>query len=134
MKVKRGGSRVTTSLVFFVAAATLLAAARYVYVTGYRPVLAAEYDSAGGGYCVKAYMIGEPVFPFGPVKYRIDLYSGGKRISSAEVQVKNDGAAAGEGNFEVLFGDDAAYVRIMADEMDDINIVMYYNGGVEEQP
>lgn len=115
----------------FVAAA---AAAWFVYVTEYRAVPAAEYVSPDGAWRVSVYMIGEPDFPFGPVKCRMDLLNGGKKISSAEAEVKNDGAKAGEENFEVLFTDEGAYITVKGDEMDDIHIIMYYDSEVEEQP
>ncbi len=125
--------------IILIAAAVLLSVtalviipAAYFYLTAFRVTDNAEYTSphSNGTYTLQIKQIGEPVFPFGPVKGRLLLYKDGKLLSKHDFVQHNDGAALYIPEENVQWEHDRVRIQVVSETGADTYTVMFASGGI----
>ena len=79
-----------------------------------------------GSHLVEVVQIGDPVFPFGPVRCQVRLYDNITLVKKESFEMKNDGKNAGPENFSVLWQSDAAEIIVTAEEEEEKTIRLLF--------
>ncbi len=83
------------------------------YQMNYRVQAVDVLESPDGEYLLALEQIGEPGFPFGPVKARVSLQKSGRVTEKHNTKVADDGASLGKHHWTVTWFD--GYVEIVLD-------------------
>lgn len=115
-------SRIWLIILLSVFAAAMMAFAVlngiYKYRSDFKVTFIAESVSPDGEYSVVLDQVGEPDFPFGPVKARISLKAGDKTIRTVDTEVWDDGANLGAQSWNVEWREDGASVTLLGSEQE----------------
>lgn len=98
----------------------------YKYRTCYAKTEIVRYPSGEGRYELVIYEVGEPAFPFGPGRCRLDLHKDGKTACREEIVLYNDGKRPGEDNFSVTWKEDFVCVTARGEEQEDEEYILYF--------
>lgn len=129
------GKFVRIALTVVLTAALLLGGTGGVilYRTRYAKTEVTRDRSPDGRYTLTVYMVGEPVFPFGPARCRFELSEGRRKIVRYGFDVYGDGGPAVEDDFTILWSEDCATVTVAAEEQQDAVYVLSFDGTVTER-
>ncbi|MDO4978017.1 MAG: hypothetical protein Q4E53_12235 [Eubacteriales bacterium] len=122
--------RIIINSILIVGALLLFLYGAMEYKTQYAKTEIVTYDT-NKGYKLIIYMIGEPEWPFGPTKGRMELYDESDRISECNYVLHDDGCITQKDNFEVKWTEDSVVVRAMAQEQEDVYYQLYFDGEVK---
>ncbi len=122
---------ITAAVLLSVALFILLPGA-YLYLAEFRVTDAAEYTSpySNGAYTLQIKQIGEPGFPFGPVKGRLLVYKSDRLISKHDFVQHNDGAGVYVPEKNVKWEHDRVTVKVVSENGVDTYTVMFASGGI----
>ncbi len=122
---------ITAAVLLGVTMFVLLPAA-YLYLTAFRVYDAAEYTSpySNGAYTLQIKQIGEPGFPFGPVKGRLLLYQDGKLLSKHDFVQHNDGAGVYIPEENIRWEYDRVHIKVISETGVDTYTVMFASGSI----
>ncbi len=113
---------------------TLIALAGYfVYKTEYRKEHLNTYTSSDKVYRLEIYQIGEPDWPFGSVKGRMELKKGIKTLCGIDFTQHNDGGGVYIEEDDVVWYSDCITVSIWGEGQSDIYTV-YFDGTYSVKP
>jgi hypothetical protein len=104
----------------------LIAAGFLIYKTEYEPKEIGVYDRKP--YSLAIYHVGEPGFPFGTSDCRLTLSRDGRRISTMDVTLHNDGKNPDTENFIVEWREDRVCVTVRGEEQEDTLCTLYFDG------
>ncbi len=110
----------------------VLAVSVFVYFASFAKTKILTSASNDGGYHLTVYMIGEPDWPFGATHCRFDLFHGRKRLITYPFSIQDDGAAAREDNFHVVWGEGCVTVTVSGSEQADQSYTLNFDGTVEQ--
>lgn len=102
------------------------------YRTSWAKTEVVTSSSDDGRYTLIVYMIGEPEWPFGSTHCRFDLMEGPRRIVKYPFSVQDDGAAAHEGNFRIVWYADSVRITASGSEQEDREYVLRFDGRAEQ--
>lgn len=104
-----------------------------IYVSEYK---ASQVDSAVSPdktYELNLLAIGEPDWPFGAAKGRLELVSGKNTIVKYEFSIQNDGAPIWSSSWDVVWYDDYVEVILSGSEQYDEQVIIKYTGEIESR-
>ncbi|MCR5067674.1 MAG: hypothetical protein K6A14_06405 [Erysipelotrichaceae bacterium] len=113
-------------LVLIVAtAAVLCAAAVLKYWTDYRRTPVVSFTE--GSREVKVYQIGDPQFPFGQTRGRLVLINDGRKVTSADFEVSDDGAVLQPQNFRADWKAECVEITVYGSEQEPETITLEFD-------
>ena len=122
---------ITATVLLSITALVIIPAA-YFWLTEFRVTDIAEYTSpySNGAYTLQIKQIGEPGFPFGPVKGRLLLYKDGKLLSKHDFVQHNDGAGLYIPKENIQWEYDRVHIKVVNETGVDTYTVMFASGGI----
>ena len=130
--------KILRNSLLFLGALLLVSVGSFVYVTRYRVQGVAQELSPTEDAKVILQQIGDPGWPFGPVKGRVTLHRRGRIAAQAEILVSNDGDGLSAGSWQVEWFPAGVQVTISGSEQPDMQLFLHEDGRVDrkslEQP
>lgn len=81
-----------------------------------------------GAYTLTMYQVGEPGWPFGPVKGQFVLRKDGKKCNTFSFAVANDGGNLSPGNVLIKWEEDCVRLRVNGEEQEDMLYILGFDG------
>ena len=85
-------------------------------------------------YVMRVCQVGESGFPFGPGTCRLILTEGGKTVCQTDVTLYNDGKNPEPEQFVAVWTEDQVSVTVSAEEMEDLTVVLFFDGHLQSSP
>lgn len=123
---------IISSVIAFFVALFVLPLIWLIYVSEFEETVIKTVTFGDSGYELTIREIGDPGWPFGPDRCRLDFKQGREMVSALRIGVSNDGAPARSGNFRVHWFTDFVRVVVRAEEQPMTLYDLYYDGTTEE--
>ena len=111
--------KVIITLIIISIIVILLIIGNFIYTIEFKQTNIETIISEKYNYAVEFKSIGEPAWPFGPQKVKVNVYKNNKKIKTYNRKIFNDGAQCNKENFMVIWLNDRMKIVLSGDEQEE---------------